>query len=445
MAAATGQEALAASRATALLGTIVDNAGVVRCKVVPRRRLESITTTGVGLSPVFAVMAADDHLTAAPGLDTPSGDMRLVPDLGAAAPLDEQGRLWWAPCDQLDQEHRPMPICQRTVLATLEREAAAAGWSYRMSFEVEFTLLRDGEPVHRGPGYGAHALLEQEGFALDLLRALEAAGLAVEQFHPEYSLGQFEVSVAPAAPTAAADRLVLLRLLVARTAQRHGLRVSFAPVVLPGEVGNGCHLHFSLWDAHGNTMAGGAGPLGMQPAGCQALAGLLQHLPELTAVLTPSVLSYQRLQPSHWSGAYACWGHENREAALRLVAATGASGPASANCELKPVDSASNPYLVAACVLAATQHGLRRNARLPEPVRVDPHQLSDQERADRGVRRLPDDLGKAVAAAEASSLLREALGAPLLDAFLAVRRDELERFGGLDVAEAVAALWWRYA
>ena len=51
----------------------------------------------------------------------------------------------------------------------------------------------------------------------------------------------------PRDPLGAADDLVFVRTQMRFAARRHGLEVSFAPIVFPGEVGNGCHLHLSVW------------------------------------------------------------------------------------------------------------------------------------------------------------------------------------------------------
>ena len=96
------------------------------------------------------------------------------------------------------------------------------------------------------------------------------------------------------------------------------LAASFAPAVVAGAVGNGQHLHLSLRRNGGNLLAGGDGPYGMTEEGESFLAGVLEALPALAAVGAPSVASHLRLVPSHWAGAFRCWGRENRETALRI-------------------------------------------------------------------------------------------------------------------------------
>jgi glutamine synthetase len=318
-----------------------------------------------------------------------------------------------------------------------------------MAFETEFTLFRpDGQGgwtfAHEGPGYGLRALIDTEAFAAELLAAMEEAGLGTELLHPEYAAGQMEVSVAPAPPVAAADRLVLTRLLIARTARRQGLRASFAPVIVPGDVGNGCHLHFSAESDGVPLFGGGGGRCGMTARGEHLVAGLVAAVGEMAGLLAPSALSFTRLVPGHWSGAYACWGVENREAAVRFIEGTLSSRPGSANCELKCMDHAANPYLAAAAVIAATQDGLQRALPLPDPVGEAPDSIPEAERQRRGILRLPTDLGAALDSMEKSPMLRSALGEGLLGAFVAVHRYELAAFAGRPEQDVAAALRWRY-
>jgi glutamine synthetase len=146
------------------------------------------------------------------------------------------------------------------------------------------------------------------------------------------------------------------------------------------------------------------------------------------------VASYLRLVPSHWAGAYACWGLENREAALRLIAG------ANANVEVKCVDAAANPYLLLAGLLAAGRAGVGAALRLPEPVSIDPASAP----AGRPVPRLPRSLVEAVAAFEADAVLAEALGEAVVDTVASVRRGEIALFDGADAETVVAATRWRY-
>jgi glutamine synthetase len=432
---------LSAAGVRAVALTWVDNAGITRVKAVPVDRLPAAAGWGVGMSPVFDVFVVDDSITTSRYIGGPVGDLRLHPDLDRLTGLAAQPGWAWAPVDRWTQDGEPYVACQRTFARRAVERARDAGLELRCAFEVEwFVGDAAGAPACTGPAYGMTRLVELSDYARDLLDALAAQGVAVEQFHPEYAAGQLELSVSPADPVAAADTVVLVRQTIRAVAARHGLRVSFAPVVVAGQVGNGGHLHFSAWRGDHNLFAGGDGRYAMTACGESILAGLLDRLPALVGVTAPSVASYLRLVPQRWAGAFQCWGRENREAALRLVTGvTGVRGTA-ANAELKCCDPAANPYLTVGAVCAVAADAADRGLRLPAEVSVDPAGLP----ADARPPRLPDSLPAAIAQLERDDVLRSALGEELFEAFLAVRRAEVELFAGKAPEDVVAATRWVY-
>ena len=434
-------------RAVAL--TMVDNAGVTRVKTVPVSRFERAVRFGIGLSPVFDVFLVNDHITASAEVGGPTGDLRLMPDPFALRPLVAQPGWAWAPTDQYTQEGQVFPSCQRSFARRMKERAEEVGIGVRMAFEVEWFVARRSDddqmvPGHRGPAYSAIVLAELSDLAAELIQAMEDEGVGVEQFHPEYATGQLEISIPPSDPVGAADANVLLRQTIRGVCARHGLRASFAPVAIAEEVGNGGHVHFSLWDGERNLFAGGEGPYGMTDRGEAFVAGILEELPALVAVGAPSVASYLRLIPSHWAGAFACWGRENREAAIRFVTGMVGSREAAANTEVKCFDESANPYLVAGAMIAAGLAGIARGLRLPPEFTGDPGTLPEGQLADLGIHRLPQSLDEATEHLEQSELLREAMGSTLFEAFIAVRRAEAEAFASLDPEAVVAAHRWRY-
>src|SRR5918992_584811 len=426
----------------------VDNAGVTRVKTVPISLLERAVRYGIGMSPVFEVFLVDDSITASDEVGGPVGDLRLMPDPSALRVLAAQPGWAWAPVDKHTQEGEIFPGCQRTFAKRMTLRAAEAGIEMRMAFELEwFQAGADSDvtsPIHTGPAYGLPVLPTISDYARALVAALEDEGVGVEQFHPEYATGQLEISVPPADPVGAADTTVLVRQTIRALAARNGMRASFCPVVIPGQVGNGGHVHFSLWRGGMNMFHWGDGPYGMTDVGEAFMAGILEELPALVAVGSPSVPSYLRLIPSHWAGAFACWGRENREAAVRFVTGMVGTRETAANTEVKCFDESANPYLAAGAIVAAGLAGVERNLRLPEEVTVDPGGLSEDELAERGIKRLPQSVEEALSHLEKSDVLRDAVGTLLFSAFAAVRRAEAEAFAGQGPEEVVAAHRWRY-
>ncbi|SMQ20623.1 L-glutamine synthetase [Streptomyces sp. Ag82_O1-12] len=450
-------------RATALSGELagrgvhgvvlayVDTAGIGRVKTVPTARLASAAAWGVGMSPVFDTFLANDSVVTTDVLGSPDGDLRLYPDLDRLVVLAGQPGWAWAPVDRVTQDGERHPGCTRTFLRRIVTEAAERhGLTFKAAIEIEWSVARGDAPgdafvpATTGPAYGATRQIELGDYTADLLAACAAQGVDVEQVHPEYAAGQFEISVGAVDPVAAADRSVLVRQTVRAVAQRHGLRVSFAPAVVGRGVGNGGHVHLSAWRDGANLHAGGDRRHGMTAQAESFTAGILAHLPALTAVTAPSPASRLRLKPSQWAGVFTAWGRETRETALRVVTGTAGLRDRAANLEIKPVDLAANPYLAIGALIAAGLDGLTSSAVLPDETTGDPAHLGEAEAAARGVRRLPESLERAVEAFRDDEALRTALGPVLADAVVAVRRGEQASVAGLDDDQVAAAYRWVY-
>ncbi|WP_329332424.1 glutamine synthetase family protein [Streptomyces sp. NBC_00663] len=429
----------------------VDTAGVGRVKTIPTARLASAAAWGVGMSPVFDTFLANDSVVTTDVLGSPDGDLRLYPDLDHLVVLAAQPGWAWAPVDRITQEGERHPGCTRTLLRRIVTDAQQRhGLTFKAAVEVEWAVGQgpsaegDFVPALSGPAYGAIRQVELSDYTADLLAALAAQGVDVDQLHPEYAAGQFEVSVGALDPVAAADRSVLVRQTIRAVAGRHGLVVSFAPAVFAEGVGNGGHLHLSAWREGVNLHTGGGGRYGMTADAEAFAAGVLAHLPALTAVTAPSPASYLRLKPSQWAGVFTAWGRETREAAVRVVTGTLGLRDQAANLEVKPVDLAANPYLALGSVIAAGLDGISSAAVLPEEITGDPARLDAEQAAARGVRRLPTSLAEAVAEFRKDECLRGALGPVLADAVTAVREGETASVAGLDDAGIAAAYRWKY-
>jgi len=434
---------------SAVILGFVDPSMIVRAKCVPTARFATVAAAGVGISTLFNVAMSNDKFALLPGyIDGPSGDLRLRPDPSATVPLAAMPGWAWAPVDQYTQEGEAFPACPRAFARRMTDAFVERGVFVKAVFEFEFSVGvpdDDGgfQPAHEGPGYSDIALVRNHDFALDLITTIESQGLGLQQFHPEYADGQFEISIAPRSPVAAADAAMVVRQTVRAVARRHGFIASFAPQVGP-DTGNGAHAHLSLWEGDRNLMAGGAGPAGMHERGEAFVAGMLHELGAIVGVTVPTSLGYTRLQPHHWSGAMQCWGTENREAAVRFVAGVTPATADAANVEIKPVDGTANPYLAIGSMLAAALHGLDTDDRLPPSTEEDPDGLPDDVKAARGVRQLPGSLREATEQLAASSVLREAMGDFLFETFLATRRGEVEQYAGIDDDELIRRLRWRY-
>ncbi|GLY66751.1 glutamine synthetase family protein [Amycolatopsis taiwanensis] len=412
--------------ARVLTGTIVDPAGVIRAKQVPIEHAGVFRNQGLGASPSWNVFCIDNTVAFTPRFGV-VGDLRLRVDPGPARSLGDG--LSWAPAGFFTQDGEPAPVCARGRLRQTVEALAGHGLSALVGGELEFVLTRgDGARWESRcwNAYGLAATLDAEPFLLDLVSAAAKIGLPVEQVHAEYGDGQFELSLSPADPVTAADHIVLARVLAGRVARRHGLAVSFSPLPFADGAGNGAHLHVSLSRRGLPVLSGGDGPHGLTGDGAAMIGGIVAGLPDVVGVLAGSVLSAARLRPRRWSGAFACWGLENREAAVRLCAAT-RGAVHGASVEVKCVDPSANPYLATSVLLGSALDGIVRGADLPPEVTVDPADLPDAVR-------LPAGQAAALAALECSPLARALLGEELLEAIGAVRHHEVDTYGKVDLA-----------
>ena len=357
---------LAAQGVVAVATSFVDNSGISRVKSVPLDRLPTLAAWGAGFSTAFDYFRFDDWVAAPPDGHAAVGDQRIVPDLDRLVVLSAQPGWAWAPGDRFAQTGEPHDQDARLLLGAMVDGLAARGITVRSAVEIEWVVSAgEGDsfsPAVTGPAYGLTRLTNGSDYSRDVLTALATQGVEVEQFHPEYAAGQFELSVAAESPVHAADTSVLVRATIRAVGNSHGYRTSFSPKVDAAGVGNGGHVHLSLWREGRNLMAGGSGRFGLSAEGESFGAGVLRHLPALLAVGAPGVASYLRLVPQHWAGAYACWGLENREAALRMV--TGSTRPGERDGQLRgQVRRPPREPLPAARRAARRRRGRRRVLR----------------------------------------------------------------------------------
>ncbi|AKN18685.1 glutamine synthetase catalytic domain-containing protein [Mycobacterium haemophilum DSM 44634] len=426
--AAAAIDQLEAEGVDTVIGTAVNPAGLTQAKTVPIRRTNAFADPGLGASPSWHAFAIDQTGIAFTENVGVVGDQRLRIDLSALRIIGDG--LAWAPAAFFEQDGAPVSGCSRGTLSRVEAALAAAGIDAVIGHEIEFLLVDpDGGqlPSAGWAQYGLAGVLEHEAFVRDVTSAAAASGVGIEQFHPEYGANQFEISLAPLAPVAAADQLALTRLIIGRAARRHGLRVSLSPAPFAGGVGSGAHQHFSLATSEGPLFSDGTGVEGMTPAGESAMAGVLRGLAEAQGVLCGSIVSGLRMRPGNWAGVYACWGTENREAAVRFVKG-GTSNPRGGNVEVKIVDPSANPYFASAAILGLALDGITHKAALPPQITIDPAKLSDSDRRRADILRLPTVQAEAIAALDNSQLLRGILGDPAVDMVVAVRRLEQERY-----------------
>ena len=413
------------------------NDGTIRAKSSARNGLEGRIASGIGLTVAMQAMNGLDQLQPVDGMG-PVGEVRLVPDPDTFRVLPYAPRTGAMLVDHVTLDGAPAPVCQRSFLKRMEERLGERNLRLEVAFENEFSLATrvDGQfvPIDSGLCFSTISATAAQDYLDELAEALDAQGIVLEQYYSELGHGQHEISTGHAPALRAADDQILVRETIRGVAARHGLVASLAPKPWPDNAGNGAHIHFSLWDADANwnRFHDPKAPDLLSGDARAFIAGVLAHLPALCGLTAPSFNSYHRIVPQYWAGAFACWGHDNREAPLRVPSVFWGMEEASTNVELKAADATANPYLAVGGLIAAGLDGLERGLEPPEPVEVDPATIDERERAARGIVRLPATQEEALNALAGDEVLLDALGPVLSESYLAVRRSEWAAYSAGD-------------
>ncbi|KAJ8435650.1 hypothetical protein Cgig2_003305 [Carnegiea gigantea] len=363
----------------------VDTSGQCRCRVVPVKRFHDVVKkNGVGLT--FACMGMTSFMDgpAAESMLTGTGEIRLIPDLST------QRRIPWAKGEEMvlaDMHIRPGEPWEYCPREALRRVAKVLKDEFDLEmnagFEKEFYLLkpvtRDGKeewvPFDSTPYCSTSSFDAAAPILQEIFAALQSLDIQTEQVHAEAGKGQFELALSHTVCTYAADNMVFTCEVIRGVARKHGLLATFAP-------------------------------------------------------------NYDRIQPDTWSGAYQCWGKENREAPLRTACPPGIADGLVSNFEIKSFDGCANPHLGLASIIAAGIDGLRRHLSLPQPVEANPSSLEDE------LQRLPQSLSESLEALRIDNIFNEFLGQKLLTAVKGVRKAEVDYYS--QNKEAYKQLIYRY-
>jgi glutamine synthetase len=416
-----------------------DLAGLVRGKGFPLTAQAQRLRHGVGLTHSNIMMSPFG-----PILDTPygtEGDLMLVPDVSTHVEVEfELGdveRFYLGDILTLPGQH--WACCPRHFLRrALQALESEAGLGILAAFEQEFVYT--GVEDRPGASYALDAWRRQGGFGEQVMAAIRAAGLEPDSFLPEYGPRQYEMTIGPARGMRAADGAVIAREMTRAVAHRLGHRAIFAPILDPAGIGNGTHIHFSLRDSADQPVMFDPGRSWRLSAQGEAfVAGILDHLPLLTAITAPSAASYYRLQPNRWAPIWANIGLQDRGAAIRVCPVFEQAAAAQQfNVEYRVADAGASPYLALGALVWAGLDGLKRGLALPARGEKSFWDMTDAERRAAGFRPLPKSLDEALGLLAASDTARAWFGDEFFDVYLRFKRAELKALDGLSPADICA-------
>ena len=360
-------------------------------------------------------------------------DMRAFPDPTTFTILPwrpRQNAVARVFCDIRTPQGEPFQGDPRYVLKRALERLARLGYTYYVGPELEFFYLKNAttpEPLDQGGYFDQLTSQPASDLRRDTVLNLGDMGIPVKYSHHEVAHSQHEIDLQYTDALTMADSVMTAKLVIKELAQIHGAYASFMPRPMSGVNGSGMHTHQSLFQGNRNAFYDDEDDHHLSLIGKRFIGGLVRHAPEITLATNQWVNSYKRLVPGYEAPVYVSWAHINRSDLIRVPAyKPGCEN--SIRIEYRAPDPACNPYLAFSVMLAAGLKGIEEEYPVPPPVEGNVFAMSAEERQARGIRTLPGSLGEAIALAEESELLGEALGDHVFNSFIQNKRIEWEEY-----------------
>ena len=415
------------------MGAYVDIHGIPKGKVVPIDHLPQMAA-GSELYTGYAL----DGLGQKPNDD----EIASVPDLNHIIQLPWQKEVAWMPADNTFKG-QPYPLNTRVALKNQLARAAELGLGMNLGIECEVYLLRQNDDgtlavPHANdklvkPCYDLRAFMDNFTWLDKVATTINDLGWDLYSLDHEDANCQFEFDFMYADALTSADRFIFFREMAKHYAREEGLIATLMPKPFANKTGNGAHFNMSLYDLASGANVFACDPkddprgLGLTETGYHFIGGILKHGKALCAVFAPTVNSYKRLVRQGampyftWAPVFNSYGSNNRTNSVRVPMGGG-------RCESRNADGAVNPYLAAALALAAGLDGVKNKIDPGKPQEDNLYELSDAQRADRGIEFLPQNLLDAVEAFAADPLVEEALGKELRQEFIDYKTREWNEY-----------------
>ena len=415
------------------IGAYVDIHGIPKGKFVPIDHLEHMVH-GSELYTGYAL----DGLGQAPNDD----EIASVPDLESITQLPWQPEVAWMPADNTFKGE-PYEINTRVTLKKVLKQAAELGYGMNLGIECEvFVLKQDDDGAISVPNkddkltkscYDVRSFMDQFNWLDKMSTTINDLGWDLYSLDHEDANGQYEFDFKYSDALTMCDRFIFFRYMAKEYAKQEDLIATLMPKPFADKTGNGAHFNMSLYDLETGENLFACDPkddprgLGLTKLGYQFIAGIIKHGRALCAAFAPTVNSYKRLLRQgdmayfSWAPVFNSFGSNNRTNSIRVPMNGG-------RCESRNADGAVNPYLAATLVLAAGLEGIREGLDPGNPQDDNLYELSEAQRAERGIEFLPQNLAEAVKAFADDPFVEETLGKELRDEFIHYKQNEWDSY-----------------
>ncbi len=371
-----------------------------------------------------------DHMKEGTGVDgsslgflaTEQSDMKIVPDLNSLAILPWEPRVARFICNIFGNDNLPHSTDPRNILKKVIEQAKEFGFEYKTRPELEWYFLDYNlEPFEEGQ-YMDTLPFDELGFLRrNIASDMIDMGIQVKTIHHEVGNAQQEIEFMVFDALIQADNTQTAKFIIQAESLFNDVIGTFMPKPFPELAGNGFHIHQYLTKNGENIFADKE--KGISDTLRYFVGGILKHVDAMTAIFNPSTNSYKRLVPGHEAPVYKSWGVANRTALIRVP-----GYEKSARIEFRATDAATNIYLASALLLAAGLDGIKNRIEPIEPTTKNIEHLSETERKEMGISKLPSSLSESLDALEKSDFVKEVLGDQLLEIFLRIKRKECKEY-----------------
>ncbi len=361
---------------------------------------------------------------------TKESDMFLKPDISTFAITQENENIKTARffCDVYTPEGNLFTGDPRTILKKVIKEAEEEGFFFKTGPEVEFYLFEKEEKKLIVPEFDTGSYFDSPVGDLsskirkEIMLSLKNYGIMSERAHHEVGKGQHEIGIKYDDALVTADRVITLKKIIKTIAHKRGLRASFMPKPFSKKAGNGMHIHFSLFNAQGNSLFFDDNDTNkLSTIAKSFIAGQLHYIKETTAIMNPTVNSYKRLIVGYEAPVYICWGSKNRSALVRVPRYTKGK-ESSVRAEIRSPDPSCSPYLAFAAILKAGLEGIKQNMTLL------PEAIESVFENNQGFDILPRSLNEAISYLERSEIMISLFGQDFLIKYVNAKKKEIEDF-----------------
>lgn len=362
------------------------------------------------------------------GFDGDMEELFLIPDLDTFVIFPwrpQHGKVARFICDIVKPDGTPFDGDSRYILKRIIAEAKNMGYDFDVALKNEFFLFdlgENGEPTQNSSEKGGYFDVGPadcgENARRDMVLYLADMGISTESSYHSDEAAQHVLDMTYTNALTMADNIMTSRLVIRTVAKRHGLHATFMPKPKKDSKGSGAHYTFSLSKNGKNIFTDADDPAGVSKEGYAFMAGILEHIADMSLVTNPLVNSYKRLVPGFLAPLRVSWSVHNSSPLIRLTSVGGDGG----RIILRSPDGAANPYLVIAACLAAGLDGIKRN--LLPPVCMD--KMSKEELAGR--EKLPRTLYEAVKRFEKDAFLQGVLGAHVSNYLISTKDAEWEEY-----------------